>query len=143
MHWDFFHNLFLIVGLLSIVVGSLGAVYQVRIKRFLAYASMVHIGYMLLLLAMGGDFSIVCCINYLVIYIFTNMLFFASLLLFRKLSTNVEFETLADFKILVEINPVFGLILMVVLFAMVGLPPLAGFLIKVFVFKNFLFAGSY
>ena len=63
-------------GILSIVFGTLGAFYQTRIKRFIAYAGLTHLGFMLLGLCFNSVLSYFAFLFYLIIYVVTNVCFF-------------------------------------------------------------------
>lgn len=97
------------------------SLYQVRIKRLLAYTSMVHMGYMLLTLSFGGSFAVILAINYLIIYIIMSLLMFASIIFLRRLTDNREFDIIHDFQVLREGSPLYALFMVFILFSMVGL----------------------
>lgn len=133
-----------ICSCLSILIGSLGAIAQKNIKRFLAYSAIGHVGYFLMALATGTSEGLESLLLYIIIYIITSLSFFTILLGLRKQSlitqsTRKEFqegeiETINQFQGLARMQPVISFSLAVLLFSMAGIPPLAGFFSKLYVF---------
>lgn len=105
-------------AVLSIVVGCFGALRQVEIKRFLAYSSITHTGYLLM-----GD--LIASYVYLITYLLASFLFF-SVLLNTKLN-NKELLYLADLRFIGQSSQLHRAALVVSLASMAGLPPFAGF----------------
>jgi NADH-quinone oxidoreductase subunit N len=110
---------------LSVLVGCYYTLKQKEVKRFLAYSSITHTGFLLL-----GD--IISSSFYLTIYIFSVVLFFSVLFEYR-LNTNLNSDVvyLTDLRYLdLRSRPLHAFFIMVSLIAMAGLPPLGGFYIK-------------
>lgn len=115
-------------AMLSLIVGCFGTLRQVEIKRFLAYGSIAHTGYLLM-----GDLS--ATYVYLVTYILASFIFF-SVLLSVKLNGR-EFVYLSDLRFIGQSpNLLDRVILVVVLASMAGLPPFAGFYGKMLVWTS-------
>lgn len=115
-------------ALLSLIVGCFGTLRQVEIKRFLAYGSIAHTGYLLM-----GDLT--ATYVYLATYILASFVFF-SVLLNIKLN-NQEFTYLADLRFVGQSSNLLDrTILVVVLASMAGLPPFAGFYGKILVWTS-------
>jgi NADH-quinone oxidoreductase subunit N len=112
-------------SILSIVVGCFGALRQIEIKRFLAYSSITHTGYLLV-----GDLS--ASYVYLVTYMLATLLFFSILL---NISINGrEIIYISDLRYINKSSSVLDrLFLVIVLASMAGLPPFAGFYGKMMV----------
>lgn len=123
-----FSALFIVFGLCSMFVGAAGAMYSEEVKDFLAYSTINNMG--LILLGFGGTLnhlSISGLITYTVIYVIMTMGAFATMLCVPKAVTFDDYSGLG-----VQ-NPVFGTILSFILFAIAGVPPLAGFYIKYYI----------
>merc|ERR1712159_967835 len=67
-----FYNLFFFTGVSSIIIGSLGALLQTKIKRLLAYSAIANFGYIMLALSGEGVFNILAAITFLFIYVFVT-----------------------------------------------------------------------
>ena len=132
-------NIILISALSSIFVGSLGAFSQWRWKRFLAYSSINHVGFMLIGLSTGELEGIIGMFFYIIVYMVTTIAVFSFLLSFRIFEYPCHYQSryIKDLGFLPETNPILALTLCLILFSMAGIPPLAGFFAKVFV----LFSG--
>lgn len=131
----FWRNFILICAVLSFIVGSLGAFSQTKWKRFFAYSSITHIGFVLISLLTGDLESIVNIILYIVIYILTMLGIFSFVLGLRFFKYPYHHQTryLKELTFLSKSNPSLALALALLLFSMAGIPPLAGFFAKFFV----------
>jgi len=122
-------------------LGAFAAINQKNIKRMMAYSSIGHMGYALIgLAAVGGVENVIFRIHgiqgmlvYLVIYVFMNIGTFSCILLMKRDGRMVE--NVDDLTGLSKTNPGLALIFSVFMFSMAGIPPLAGFLEKVYVFQ--------
>jgi proton-translocating NADH-quinone oxidoreductase chain N len=121
--------LFCLLGLLSIGVGTLKAFQQFKIKRFLAYTSITHLGYILLSLSTGSYFGFFAAFFYLFIYILTNILFFFILLLIRNY-THLSLLFFNQFKQIFNTNLFLLLLFIIPIFSYAGFPPFLGFFTK-------------
>jgi NADH-quinone oxidoreductase subunit N len=115
----------------SMVVGSLAAIMQTNIKRLLAYSSISHAGFMLMGLAAGNAAGIQALFIYLGVYIFMSAGAFGCVLLMRRHGLYVE--DIRELSGLSRTNPLGAIILAIFMFAMAGIPPLAGFFGKLYV----------
>lgn len=128
-----------VLALLSMAVGAFAAIVQTNIKRMLAYSSVGHMGYALVGFSTAGEAGMKSVIIYLAIYIFMNLGTFALVMaLNRDEATGEEIE---DFKGLGRKRPVLAFVMMVFMFSMAGIPPLAGFIGKFYVFMAAVDAG--
>lgn len=126
--------LFACCGLLSILIGTLGAFYQTRIKRFIAYAGLTHIGFMLLGICFNTFLSYYAFLFYLVIYVLTNICFFGFLLLCQQYNdTGLRIVFINQLKFFIQNSVFLFLCLLICLFSFAGIPPFAGFFAKFFV----------
>jgi NADH-quinone oxidoreductase subunit N len=129
----------------SIVIGSLLALVQTEIKRFLAYSSIVHTGFILIGLAAMSLEGFKSSILYTVVYIFTLLCFLVILMMSpaqivqnRSNSFVLNFRAIKYFADLKRLSIGRQLIFIFFLFSMAGLPPFPGFVIKLYIFKSFL-----
>ncbi|SDF10263.1 MULTISPECIES: NADH-quinone oxidoreductase subunit NuoN [Thalassobaculum] len=129
------------VSLASMVVGALAAIMQSNIKRLMAYSSIGHMGYALVGLAAGTEAGVTGVMIYMATYIFMNVGTFAVILGMRRDGRLVE--SLSDLAGLSRTHPMMALALMIFMFSMAGIPPLAGFFGKWYVFMAALDAGLY
>ena len=118
-----------LIGLLSIIIGTLKAFQQFKIKRFLAYTSITHLGYIILSLSTGSYLGFFASFFYLFIYMITNILFFFSLLIIRQYS-DFSLLFLNQFKMFFNKKVLNLLFFLIPLFSYAGLPPFLGFFTK-------------
>ena len=126
------HQIVVLVALLSMVVGSFGALGQNNIKRLLAYSSIGHVGFALVGVAAGGVLGIQGVLVYLAIYLFMNVAAFAIVMFMRR--KGVRAEGVDDLAGLSKTHPALAYVMAGVMFSMAGVPPLAGFWGKFYVF---------
>jgi len=112
--------------------GAFAAIRQTNIKRLMAYSSIGHMGFALVGLAAGTEAGVQAVLIYLLIYVVMNIGTFAAILTMRVKGQMVE--GIDDLAGLGRNNPVLALILAVLLFSLAGIPPLAGFFGKFYVF---------
>ncbi len=124
-------DLFVLLSLLTMTVGNLAALLQRNLKRMLAYSSIAHVGYMLMGLAAATTFGLSSVLFYLLVYAFTNIGAFAVVTVMARY---VEGEDLEQYSGLARRAPVLSAILALCLLSLAGLPPLAGFFSKLYLF---------
>jgi NADH-quinone oxidoreductase subunit N len=127
------------LSIASMVVGALGAIMQTDIKRMMAYSSIAHMGYALAGLAAGTQQGALGVMIYMTGYIFMGAGAFAIILLMRRDGQSAT--RIADLQGLSQTHPMLALGLMVMMFSMAGIPPLAGFFGKWYVFLAAVNAG--
>ncbi|NDA19260.1 MAG: NADH-quinone oxidoreductase subunit NuoN, partial [Alphaproteobacteria bacterium] len=120
------------LSIASMLVGALGAIMQTDIKRMMAYSSIAHMGYALAGLAAGTQQGALGVMIYMTGYIFMGAGAFAIILLMRRDGQSAT--RIADLQGLSRTHPMLALGLMVMMFSMAGIPPLAGFFGKWYVF---------
>lgn len=132
-------------AIFSIFVGSLLALAQVEVKRFLAYSSIVHTGFILLGLSSMTFDGFKSSILYTGVYIFTLLSFLIVIIISpTQIVQNrggkfiFNYRLVKYFSDLQKLPLTIQLILVFFLFSMAGLPPFPGFIIKLYVFKNYL-----
>nr|YP_009647129.1 NADH dehydrogenase subunit 2 [Chloropicon maureeniae]QBX98807.1 NADH dehydrogenase subunit 2 [Chloropicon maureeniae] len=124
--------IFFAVSLISMTVGALGAMSQTKIKRLLAYSSIGHVGYILIGFCCGSLEGVQAVFLYLLVYLFMTLGSFGIVLSLR--SSKAKAVYLSDLKNLSSTNPLLALTFSTLLFSMAGIPPLAGFLSKFYLF---------
>ncbi len=129
------------VSIASMILGALAAINQTNIKRLMAYSSIGHVGYALVGLAAGTETGVRGVIIYMAIYLFMNLGTFACILCMRR--KDVMVESIVDLKGLSKSNPMLALVFAIFMFSMAGIPPLAGFFGKLYVFMAAIDAGLY
>jgi NADH-quinone oxidoreductase subunit N len=120
------------ISVLSMALGAVAAIGQTNIKRLMAYSSIGHMGYALLGLAAGTAMGVQSVLLYLLVYLITNAGVFACILAMRRDGEN--FETISDLAGLARTQPKLALAFAAFMVSLAGVPPLAGFFAKFYVF---------
>ncbi len=129
------------VAILSMALGAFAAIGQRNIKRLMAYSSIGHMGFALVGLAAGTPAGVQGVIIYLLIYMAMTLGTFACILTMRRNGGMVE--DIGELAGLSRTNPVLAFLLAMLLFSLAGIPPLAGFFAKFYVFLAAVQAGLY
>lgn len=131
---DQWQQIIIALSILSMLVGSLMAIVQTNLKRLLAYSSIANIGFMLIPIATASLDSMDEMLAYLVVYCFMTLGVFGILLSLRKRDKFVE--TIEDLKGLSQTSPVLAFCMLILMFSLAGVPPFAGFIVKLAAFKT-------
>ncbi len=126
------HQILFFVAVASMIWGSFAGLAQTNLKRLLAYSSIANVGFILVGLLTAEKQGIEAMMIYLAIYALNTLGAFAVLLCLRRGGKPVE--TLTDLAGLSKINPFITLAMTILMFSMAGIPPVAGFFAKYFVF---------
>lgn len=135
----FFHahlqwqSILAVLSVISMVIGALGALTQSNIKRLLGYSSILNMGYALLGVLPATNSGIEAALVYIILYAFTILGFFMCLL--HASRRGYELQNLSDLAGLFRISPSLAFSMVFLLFSFAGIPPLAGFVGKLYVFK--------
>ena len=129
------------ISIASMLLGAFAAVGQRNIKRLMAYSSIGHVGFALVGLAAGTEAGVQGVIIYLLIYVAMTLGTFAVILSMRRGDEMVE--NIDDLAGLSRTNPIMAFMLAMLLFSLAGIPPLAGFFAKFYVFLAAIEAGLY
>lgn len=121
------------LSIASMIFGAIAAIGQNNLKRLIAYSSIGHMGYALAGLSTGSNEGIQSSIVYMSIYLVINLAFFSCLLMLKR--NDVYYETVDDLSGLSKNHPILSLSLLAILFSLAGIPPLAGFFAKFYIFK--------
>ena len=117
--------IFILIGRLTIVIGILGAFSEKSIKPFFVYSSIGHVGFILIGLALGTIEGAIASFHYLFIYILSSFVIWFILLIIDRNTIKLN-----QFAILKQINPLLAVFFAFLIFSMSGIPPFAGFFIK-------------
>jgi NADH-quinone oxidoreductase subunit N len=142
---DQLQNITAVLALASITFGNFSALWQTDAKRMLAYSTIAHTGFILIGLVSMSQLGMNAIVFYLVIMLFTNLAAFL-LIDFVQLSVRSEqlsvknnqqerlLSLITNFKGLGRVNPFYGIMMLIVMISLAGLPPTAGFLAKLNIF---------
>jgi NADH-quinone oxidoreductase subunit N len=138
--------LLIFVSIATMTGGNLAALTQTNLKRLLAYSSISHVGYMLLGLIAGTAYAynptgIKGILVYLLVYTFMNLGAFAVITSLRR--REIIGDELSDIEGLMQKAPMEALLMLVFLLSLAGIPPLAGFYGKYFIFLSLMESGHY
>ena len=138
---DQWQMIIVFLSIASMLFGAIAAIGQTNIKRLIAYSSIGHVGYMLAGLATGSNEGIQSSIIYITIYVIMNLALFSCLLMLKR--NDQYYEDIDDLSGLSKNHPLLSLSLLVILFSLAGIPPLAGFFAKFYIFKTVIEQSMY
>ena len=133
---DQWQTILIFLSVASMVFGAIAAIGQKNLKRLVAYSSIGHVGYALAGLTTGSNEGIQSSVIYITIYILMNLGLFSCLLMMKR--KNIYYEQIEDLSGLSKNHPLLSLSLLIILFSLAGIPPLAGFFAKFYIFKSVL-----
>ena len=136
---DSWRQIVILLAVVSMVWGSLAAIWQSNIKRLMAYSSIGHMGFALVGVAAGSEAGVAGCLVYLATYVIMNLGAFALILSMKRGGEPIE--AISDLAGLSRERLPMALALLVIFFSMAGIPPLAGFFGKFLVFTAAVEAG--
>ena len=134
-------QIFVFISIASMALGSFAAIGQKNFKRLMAYSSIGHMGFCLVGLAANSQAGVRGVILYMLIYVAMTLGTFAFIIAMRRNDTQVE--SIDDLAGISSTNPVMATVLTILLFSLAGIPPLAGFWAKWYVFLAAINAGLY
>lgn len=129
-----------VTAILTMTIGNLFAIRQQNLKRFLAFSSISQAGYILLGFIGGNQLGMASVIYYILVYIFSNLGAFGVV---QAISNATGKEKIEDYNGLYQTNPGLSLIMTLALFSLAGIPPVAGFFGKFFLFAAAAEKGFY
>ncbi len=116
----------------SMIFGGVAAIGQKNLKRLVAYSSISHMGYALAGLSTGTNYGIQSSITYISIYLVMNLALFSCLFMMKI--QNKYFENVEDLSGISKNHPLLSFAFLIILFSLAGIPPLAGFFAKFYIF---------
>ncbi len=138
---DQWQQVVVLISMASMILGSIGAIAQTNIKRMLAYSSIGHMGYALIGLASANVTGVKAVMVYAALYMMASIGTFAIVLMMKQKERMVEnIHNLAG---LAGRQPMIALAMAAMMFSMAGIPPLAGFFGKLFIFQSAINAELY
>jgi NADH-quinone oxidoreductase subunit N len=134
-------QIIIFIAVASMLLGGFAAIWQSNIKRLMAYSSIGHVGYALVGLAAGTEAGVASIGIYMAIYVVMNIGTFCCILCMRQYGRMVE--GIDDLAGLSRTQPMLAAAFAIFMFSMAGIPPLAGFFAKLYVFLAAVDAGLY
>ena len=134
-------TIIIFLSIASMILGAFAAIGQNNIKRLMAYSTIGHMGYALAGLATGVTQGIQSTIVYLTIYLVMNLGAFGCIFMMKR--ENVFYENINDLSGLSKNHPILAFGFLIVLFSLAGIPPLAGFFAKFYIFMAVIEAKMY
>jgi NADH-quinone oxidoreductase subunit N len=122
------------LSIASMVFGAIAAIGQKNLKRLIAYSSIGHMGYALAGLSVGTNEGIQSSVSYITIYLIMNLGLFSCLFMMKR--NNRYYENIDDLSGLSKNHPLISFSLLIILFSLAGIPPMAGFFAKFYVFTS-------
>ncbi len=138
IHWQ---TIVVFLSIASMILGAVAAIGQSNIKRLMAYSSIGHMGYALAGLATGTNQGIQSTMIYLTIYLVMNLAAFGCIFMMKR--ENEFYENINDLSGLSKNHPMFAFSFLIILFSLAGIPPLAGFFAKFYIFLSVIEAQMY
>jgi NADH-quinone oxidoreductase subunit N len=137
-HWQ---TILIFISLASMILGAVAAIGQTNIKRLIAYSSIGHIGYALAGISTNTASGYSSSIVYISIYVVMNLGIFACIFLMKR--DGKYCENLNDLSGISKHHPILSISLLIILFSLAGIPPLAGFFAKFYIFMSVIESGMY
>jgi NADH-quinone oxidoreductase subunit N len=138
---DQWQMIIIFLSLASMIFGAVAAIGQKNLKRLIAYSSIGHMGYALAGLAVGTNSGIQSSIIYISIYLIMNLGIFCCLFMMKR--KDKFFDNLEDLAGLSKNHPIISLSLLILLFSLAGIPPMAGFFAKFYIFMSVIEQSMY
>jgi len=133
-------NMIYVIALATMFIGNLFALRQQNMKRFLAFSSIAQAGFILLGIINGEQLGVATVVYFVLVYIFSNLAAFGVV---QAISLKTGKENINDYEGLYRTNPKLSLVMMLALFSLAGIPPVAGFFGKFFLFTAAASKGYY
>ncbi|MCH7514693.1 MAG: NADH-quinone oxidoreductase subunit N [Bacteroidetes bacterium] len=137
---DIWDPLIYIIIIITITVGNLFAIRQRNIKRFLAFSSIAQAGFIMLGVINNSAFGVATVVYFMLVYMFSNLAAFGVV---SAISAETGKESIDDYKGFYGTNPKLSLVMMLAMFSLAGIPPIAGFFGKFFLFTAAAEKGYY
>lgn len=131
---EYWQPIIMVMAVASIIIGNIAAIMQTNLKRLLAYSTIGHIGFMLLGILVAPNVGYSAALFYMIIYVITTLAAFGIIILLSK--HGFESDKISDFQGLATTHPWIAFLMLLVLFSLAGIPPLAGFYAKFLIIKE-------
>lgn len=127
-------------SILTMTIGNLFAIRQQNLKRFLAFSSIAQAGFIMLGIVGGTTLGMATVVYFVLVYVFSNLAAFGVVQAVEQASGKIKID---DYNGFYKTNPRLSLVMMLALFSLAGIPPLAGFFGKFFLFTAVAESGFY
>jgi NADH-quinone oxidoreductase subunit N len=134
------HHILWVISVLTIVIGNLFAIRQKDIKRFFAFSSISQAGYFIIGVLNGTPEGMTATVYYVLVYLLANIAVFGVITAVENKSGRTEIAAYDGFY---KSNPILAFVMMLAIFSLAGIPPLAGFFSKFFIFAAAAAEGEY
>jgi NADH-quinone oxidoreductase subunit N len=136
-----YQNVLTILATVSMLLGGIMPIFQENVRRFLAYASIGHMGFILTVFAVTNNMLATSIVmTYLTMYCIPAICFFSTLIIVNMMESVTRFKDIAG---LIYRSPIFGFGILLPMFAMIGLPPFPSFFAKLNILKLLISSQSY
>ena len=129
----------LAMAMLSIGIGNIAALVQTNLKRMLAYSTISHVGFIFLGFVASVEVGFASAMFYMVIYVLTALAIFGVVVALSK--AGCEAQDIKDYKGLSKRHPWLAFLMLILMFSMIGIPPLAGFYAKLLILQGLVKSG--
>lgn len=136
---EFWQPIVMIMAVASVLLGNIAAIMQTNIKRLLAYSTIGHVGFILFGILVAPQIGYTAALFYVLVYLITTMAAFGVIILLSK--HGFEADNIEDLKGLSVRAPWYTFIMLLVMFSLTGIPPLAGFYAKFLVLQQLIQDG--
>lgn len=138
-----FIGLIICLSIITLIIGSIGGLYQTKIKRLMAYSAITNVGYLLLTLSTQSFMGYFTFFIFFITYIIMTINFFLIFLVLKKKNSNLKLKNIVELINVPHSNFVLSVLLALSFFSLAGIPPFAGFFGKLFVFITLIDKGWY
>jgi NADH-quinone oxidoreductase subunit N len=138
---DQWNVIIVFLAIASMIFGAVAAIGQTNIKRLIAYSSISHMGYALAGLTTGTNLGIQSSVIYISIYLVMNLGLFCCLFMMKR--NDQYYENIDDLSGLSKNHPLLSLSILIILFSLAGIPPMAGFFAKFYIFQSIVEQSMY
>ncbi len=137
---DAWQPLLMVMAVVTMVVGNLFAIRQQNLQRFLAFSSIAQAGFILLGMISGTTYGMATVIYFILVYVFSNLAAFGVVSIVKNATGK---DSIDDYNGFYSTNPMLSMVMLLALFSLAGIPPLAGFFGKFFLFAAVAEQGMY
>ncbi len=137
---DAWQPLLIVMAIVTMVVGNLFAIRQQNLQRFLAFSSIAQAGFILLGMISGTTYGMATVIYFILVYVFSNLAAFGVVSIVKNATGK---DRIDDYNGFYTTNPMLSMVMLLALFSLAGIPPLAGFFGKFFLFAAVAEQGMY
>lgn len=129
------------LSMLSMAFGAISALIQTNLRRLLAYSAIGHMGFVMIAICVGNEYGVRSAILYIIMYVLMTITLFGSFIYLNM--RGIKTETISDLQGIGKAFPNVSFIIAFAAFSMAGIPPLPGFLAKVFIFQASIYYNAY